>query len=244
MESGDLTQWYAPAASEGDLSGGGLYNSGTFGAQASAKQAHSGQYSLRTEITAPPSSGVRAFRWKELRQYRELYASVWFYIPTRYGLTADPNIGQYWDIFQFKSRSTDGRNDPFWMFSADTGPDGNYYLRAGWGWGGVQVPGPYVISSIGGKNYSQQIVPLPVGRWAHLEAFIRQSNGFDGAVTLWQDGVELFDFQNVRTGYENCSYSSWCVEQYWSVNNYSDGLSPSPSVLYIDDAAIATSYMN
>ena len=81
---------------------------------------------------------------------------------------------------------------------------------------------------------------MPIGRWFHLEAFIRQSSGYDGTLTFWQDGVKLFDFRNIRTSYPNCDFNSWCADNEWSVNSYSDGLSPSPSTLHLDDAAIGT----
>jgi hypothetical protein len=235
METGDLDQWSSH-------DGGGVYTTGTYTVDASKQRAHTGKYSLRAVITTPPTSAVRAFRWKELRKYRELYLGAWFYIPTTYQQTADPCCGRYWDIFQFKSRD-DTRIDPFWMFSADVAANGQYYLRAGWGWGGVNVRGPRATSVLGGKNYSQRIAPIPVGRWTHIEAFIRQSSGYDGALILWQDGVKLFDFQNIRTSYTNCDYNDWCADGEWSVNSYSDGLSPSPSTLYVDDAAISTQHV-
>jgi hypothetical protein len=52
--------------------------------------------------------------------------------------------------------------------------------------------------------------------------------------------VKLFDFDNVKTSYFNSAYNAWNCENSWSVNNYSDGISPNPYTLYIDDAAIST----
>jgi hypothetical protein len=73
----------------------------------------------------------------------------------------------------------------------------------------------------------------------HLEAYLHQSSGFDGRLTLWQDGQQLFDFQDVRTCYDNPTFNSWRCDNLWSLNNYSDGLSPNPATIYVDDAAIS-----
>jgi hypothetical protein len=74
----------------------------------------------------------------------------------------------------------------------------------------------------------------------HFEVFLRQSKDFDGQVIFWQDGIKIFDFQNVRTSYNNPTYNSWNASNEWAVNNYSDGISPSPATIYIDDAVIST----
>lgn len=201
---------------------------------------------MRSTIFTPPESGVRAFRWAEARANRSLYYSVWMYIPTTYTMTADPNFGQYWNLFQFKSRSADGsRNDPLWALSAAKNPAGGMYLRAGWGWGGTTVAGPRATDSVGGKWYEPTTrVPLPVGRWFHLEAHLHQSKDFDGQLSVWQDGLKIFSFTGVRTSYANCNFNSWCANNEWSVNNYSDGLSPNPATIYMDDAAISTGYIS
>src|SRR5262245_54354614 len=79
MEPGSLAEW-------GDGRDGGLFNSGRWRADTSVQQAHSGRYSLRTEISTPstPLSGVRAFRWGEARENREAYYSAWYYFPAEY----------------------------------------------------------------------------------------------------------------------------------------------------------------
>ena len=42
----------------------------------------------------------------------------------------------------------------------------------------------------------------------------------------------------MRTAYRSCTYDDWCTDQHWSVNNYSDGLSPAPAEIFVDDAVI------
>jgi hypothetical protein len=82
-----------------------------------------------------------------------------------------------------------------------------------------------------GRDYQQSIADLPVQRWTHIEVFLRQSGNFDGQITVWQDGVQLFNEQGVRTRYPT-------GDQEWSVNNYGSGFSASPYSIYIDDAMI------
>lgn len=240
MEDGTLAEWREPSRGD-DTDGGGLFNSGTHEALVSGEQARSGASSLRARIwqTADEAPGVRAFRWLEARQHRELYYSAWFFITEEYRPTEDRSTGGFWNMFQFKSRSADGRNDPLWALYVHERPDGAQYLRAGWGWGGTEVAGPFAESPLGGRFFDQWVADLPIGRWFHVEAFLRQSKDFDGRLTVWQDGVELYDFANVRTSYAHAGHGqSWGANNEWSVNNYSDGLSPSPATVYIDDAEI------
>ena len=117
--------------------------------------------------------------------------------------------------------------------------DGKPYLYAGWGWGGTEIEGPFKTSSLGGRFFEQSVASLPIGRWFKLEAFLRQSKDFDGTLTIWQDETELYDFRGVRTSYPHVTAGqAWGANNEWSVNNYSDGLDPSPATIYIDDAEI------
>ena len=104
------------------------------------------------------------------------------------------------------------------------------YLTLHW-WDGLAIEGPHAGES-GGRRYVQSVEDVPVGRWTHTEAYLKQSADFSGEVTVWQDGVLLFDQKNVRTKYR-------AGDNQWAVNNYSDGLTPNPATIYIDDASIA-----
>lgn len=245
-ETGDLTQWYAPGRNIEDEHGGGLQASGKAGAAPSQEHAHSGRWSAKLTIATPntPTSGARLFRWNEARNHRELYFSVWIYIPQYYALSGDARRGRFWNLLQLKSVTEQrNRNDPLWAFYVDDSQPGTYFLKAGWGWGGTATPGPTAQEGAGGKWFYQQRAPLPVQRWVHLQMFVKESSGFDGQLKLWQDGVQLFDFQHIRTSYRNCTFNAWCAENQWSVNLYADKLSGSPAVMYVDDASISTEYI-
>ena len=153
MEEGSLADWYFPETSGIGDSGGGIFPSGKYSYFASIMEGR-GTHSLAATIWTPSpipneTSGVRAFRWKELRENRELYFSAWF-------LSSRPNQ----------------------------------------------------THSVGRKFFHQTIKSVPFGNWVHFEVFLKQSNAFDGHVTFWQDGVKLFDFNNVKTSYFNSAFSS------------------------------------
>jgi hypothetical protein len=213
--------------------GGGLFNSGKYRVDTSADRAHTGDYSLKAEIYTSSSleSGVRAFRWAESRKNRDLYYSAWFYIPTR------PAINGWNSIFQWKSR-TSSRNDPFWYIEIIRRSNGTLGPKLTW-WNGLgDVEGPH-RGEHGGRTYSSTAV-IPVGQWFHLEGRLVQSPAFDGRVTFWLNGQQIFDQVNVKTGHRSCTYNSWCVTNEWSLNNYGRDISPSPYAIYIDDAVINT----
>jgi hypothetical protein len=241
MESGDLRGWYMPCdtASPCGHEGGGEFDSGNAFSQPSWDVAHSGSWSAKLIATTPPESGTRLFRWQEPHANRALYYSLWVYLPNGIKLTKN-----YFNLFQFKSTSADRKqNDPIWVFDVNNGHDGTVWISCEWGAGGTNLAGPYSSDGVGFKSHSQNIATLPTGKWVHLEAYLRESNSFDGQLTFWQDGEKLFDFKNIRTSYANCTQNSWCASNEWSVNLYSDGLSPSPAAIYVDDAAISTEYI-
>jgi hypothetical protein len=220
-ESGDLSQWYID-------DGGGEFNSGDASSTISRDVAHSGQYSAKLTIATPGTSGSRLFRWNESHTRPEAYYGAWFYFPTTY------RAKRWWNIFQFKSRNGPEVNDPVWELGVGNGPGGAMRVHLEW-WNGLSIEGPH-RGEFGGKTFDQGMKDIPVGKWTHFEVFLRQSSGFDGQLMVWQDGVQLFTVSDVRTRYPASNGAN-----EWSVNNYSDAISPSPTIIYIDDAAIGTS---
>lgn len=235
MENGSLSDWYWPSANATGGFGGGEYDSGSGVASASTERAHSGTTSAKLTLTNGVG-GTRLFRWRELRSNRTTTSSVWMYIPTAYTLTGDPNTGRYWIIDEYKSRTADNaRNDPFWYVNAFKRADGTMGARLSWGYQS-QLEGPHQ-GETGWRNYGD--VTLPVGRWFRIDSTITQSKDFDGAISVTIDGRQLASLTGVRTGWSNCTYNSWCVEQHWAVTNYSDGIAETPASIYVDDASVS-----
>jgi hypothetical protein len=226
VEDGSLAGW-----EEGG--GGGPFNSGGATTTATDAIARTGAWSAELSLPAG-SGGARLFRWAEPRAHRDLYYENWYYFPQAFTLVGSE--GAFLDFFQFKSVSEDGaQNDPIWFLNVHNREDGSMVPELVW-WHRT-LEGPHQGEN-GYRTYVNDLATLPVGRWFKVTARLRQSNAFDGRLSVWLDSNLIFDQRGVRTGYQNCTYNSWCVDQHWSVNLYSDGLVPSPAVVYVDDARI------
>jgi hypothetical protein len=243
MEQGTLAEWYYPSATESFTNdhGGGEFNSGTADSVASQQVAHAGTWSARQTIdtSSGTSSGTRLFRWQEFRSVpagQGIYCSVWVYIPQRV------TVGGFFNLFQLKSKTQNGAyNDAFFQLNLMNRGDGSLYLRPGWGWGSENPSypgGPYAGNATGGKWYTPaNAIAVPIGSWFRVSAYLEPSAGYDGRAVFWQDGVLIYDFQNVRTGYANTNSVNG-VDTQWAVNAYGSGLSPAVYTHYVDDAEI------
>jgi hypothetical protein len=169
-------------------------------------------------------SGCRQFRHEESLTGAPFFYGAWYYVP------AYVAAANYWNVFQFKSE-TETKNDPFWVLDllprSARGP-----LRLRLRWKGTVV-GPFERdTTTGTKTYEQRAADVPLGRWFHVETYLKQAPDFSGRLTVWQDGVLLYDVAGVKTKYPG-------GDQRWSVNNYSDGLLPTLATLFVDDATVA-----
>jgi len=228
-ESGDLREWYLPDILGGPNAGGGEFDSGSYAPIAVVReQAHSGLYSAKMSINAAQTaSGVRLARWLEQQTHPDLYYSVWLYFPVGYQF-------QNWsNLFGFKSKSPSAitGTDPFFYLTMRNRPNGSMYLRLEW-WNQLTIAGP-LSTQVGYRVYEQSLMDIPIGRWFKLEAHHISAGDFTGRITIWQDDVQLFDLQNVRTRYPDGDTS-------WQVNLYGQNILPQPTIIYVDDAAIST----
>jgi hypothetical protein len=222
METGDLSQWTR------DGTHGGSYDSGAClrpPSGVSTEAAHSGNFAMKMTVDLGiGDAGCRQFRHEESLTGETFYYGAWFYLPA-YVAAVD-----YWNVFQFKSE-TATLNDPFWILDLMPRSDGALHLRLRWK---GAVVGPFSgDTTTGTKNYDQTKLTVPVGRWFHIEAYLKQAADFSGRLTIWQDGVQLYDMVDVKTKYAG-------GDERWSVNNYSNGLLPTLATLYVDDATVAT----
>ncbi|MDI3340766.1 MAG: heparin lyase I family protein [Sphaerobacter sp.] len=194
---------------------GGLFNTRDGTAAVTNKVAHSGRYALQLTVNADDGKdhATRLMRWCEPSDLDQAYFSAWYYFPERVSVDAG-----WWNIFQFKSR-TEEDNDPWWILNVGNREDGTMYV--------------YLRDWIHERSYDQFAKNLPVGQWVHLEVFLRKADDQTGQVTVWQDGTLLFDVTGVQTNYDGGRVS-------WGINSYSSGLSPSPTVIYVDDVMMST----
>ena len=220
-ETGDFSQWEAKQ-------GRAIYNSntapGTSNISISTDVARSGQHALKLRLTDArngQTQGARIFRrWLDNDIFPaaplpdEAYYAAWFYFPQAYA----PEM--WWNIFQFKSRGN--QSQPMFSLNVAQGRTGDMYL--------------YMWDNILEQSYGQDtgVVYIPIGRWVHIEAYLRTRHTPTGRLTIWQDGVQIIDLVNIQT----------LVNQddrlHWSINNYTDGIVPSDPTIYVDDAAIST----
>jgi hypothetical protein len=235
MEEGTLSDWWSPGAAQGSGPGGGEFNSDGGHARASRREAHSGTWAARL-VLPDGRGGARLFRWGELYAHRDAVVSVWLRVPRRYRLTGGAATGRYWNVFQIKSRSTSGANDPLWFLNLASRSGRRLRLQLIWWHRGLEGPRP---GRSGFRRFRQRVADVPVGRWFRLTARLLQSSQFDGMLCVWQGATLIFAKSHIRTSFTNCSLNSWCAVNEWSVNNYSDRLSPAPAVLYVDDARVA-----
>ncbi len=229
METGDLSQWYFPSTSPFGNYLGGEFNSGGGDSVASQDFAHTGQWSAKMTInTSAGSSGTRLFRWGEPRTYDDLYYSNWFYFPQKF------TYSQWSNYVQWKSKHVVNgvtATDPILYLVATNRSNGNMHFVVHW-WNGLTIEGPHP-GEFGFRVYEQNLKDIPVGQWFHIEARYVCAADFTGRLTVWQDGVQLFDLTGIRTRYAD-------GDCQWSVNDYGAGITPNPAVIYVDDAVIST----
>ncbi|MCP4371010.1 MAG: hypothetical protein GY797_23280, partial [Deltaproteobacteria bacterium] len=72
------------------------------------------------------------------------------------------------------------------------------------------------------------------GEWVHIEAYVKKSHLPNGRLTVWLNGQEIIDAQNIQT------LRNEGDRLHWSLNNYTDNITPSDPVIYADDAVIST----
>ncbi len=197
-ETGNLDQW-----TQGQY-GEAVFNSGTGDVTVSQDVAHSGSSALKMTITDAngTTQAARIFRWNDPDGNAlpaSAYYSVWYYFPQTY--TPD----QWWDVMQFKSKSSSGQTDPMWVLNVGNRSNGNMYF--------------YLWDAMHSKSYdAAPQVDVPVGRWVHIETYFQRSTGNSGQITIWQDGVKLFDLSGIQTTTSD--------NQQWALSNYTDNINP------------------
>lgn len=143
------------------------------------------------------------------------YYGAWYFIPT----TADTG-GDVWNLLHFQGGAGPAarlRNQ--WDVSVINGTNDDLQLVVYT----PRVPGPFV---------ADEPRPIPIGEWFHIEMFLTRAADETGEVALYQDGSLLFRASDLIT--DATPFTQWYV------GNYSDGITPALSTVYVDDVSIRT----
>ena len=219
-DGGDRVLWSA-TFEPGDLSewtgdgqGGTYLENASIPGAAATDVTHNGRFAGKCAVT--PVFGLGSFSYMFRRQPspREAYYSAWFY------LSPALTVGSWLSLLHFNGSHTgDGRNVyPTW--------DVNLYPQAS----GALVA--HLFNFVTQTNVeSVSPVSVPTGRWVHFEVLIRKATDATGRVAVWQDDVLILDADGVVT-----TENDWME---WNAGAASTDVTPSPGVVYIDDAASA-----
>lgn len=202
----------------------------------------SGTHALKMALSGAnqATQGCRVFRtWLDVQGADgtalppEGYYSAWYFLPQEI-TTVD-----WWNIFQFKSKSERTGSEPMFSFNIDSDGQGNRSLYVYHKKGDTTCD---CLGSCENVSYSEAVnsVNLPLQEWFHIEAFVKQSShsgeavNADGELGVWINGVQIIDQPNI------CTLLRADARLHWSVNNYTDHIIPSDVVLYVDDAVISS----
>ena len=94
----------------------------------------------------------------------------------------------------------------------------------------------YLWDGIRSLNVGDAAIDLPLNQWIHIEAFYHHATDATGHVTFWQDGQQIIDVANVQTQWPSTDEDA----RQWSIDSYTNGLTPSAATIYVDDAVIST----
>jgi hypothetical protein len=209
FEPGDLSEWLSDG-------GGGSYleNVSTPITATTEIPAHKGRYAGKTTVSPSLGMATLSYLFRQQPSPSEAYYSAWFFVPSTV------MVRSWLSVMHFRGSHTgDGRNVfPNWDLNLYALPSGGLAAQ---------------LYHYGTQVNLREPLPLPVGtdRWVHFEVLMRKALGPTGRVTVWQDDVQIFDAEGVVTA-EN----DWLE---WDAGSASDDLTPTPSVVYIDDAAIS-----
>ena len=120
----------------------------------------------------------------------------------------------YWVFFSFHA----GASTPLWDLKLSALPDDTLALQ--------------LLHHDTGDVAALRARTVPLGRWFQVQALYETTGAPTDALRIWQDGELLYDIQGPE--------AAPVADLGWTVGTLTDGLTPSPTSLSIDDAFIAT----
>jgi hypothetical protein len=196
----------------GGTAAGSSYATGGGTVSVDAGLARSGRYALTSTAGAAGTTSAGQVTRRGITT--DAYYGAWFY------LTAVAQPATYWVFFSFHGDDAAGGDTALWDLKfADS----------------VNDPGALELQLL--HHDTGDVTPLahvavPLGRWFQVQAFLRPAADDTGLLQIWLEGTPIFDLPGATTPAATPSVS-------WTLGSITDGLTPAPTSLSIDDAFIA-----
>lgn len=171
---------------------------------------HSGRFAAAFRVTAGSADGHQTRCVRQGVLPTAAYYGAWYFVPDRV-----TNAG-LWNLVHFQGGPPSGLHG-LWDVSLENGDDGELEL--------------VVFDFLNGATRKPNTpVPIPIGRWFHVELYWKRAADATGRVALYQDERLLLEATQLVT-----DDTSW---GQWYVGNLASRLTPSDSTLYVDDVTI------
>lgn len=185
---------------------------------------HGGQFAAAFTVNSADDAGFQSRCVRQGALPSAAYYGAWFYFPELV------QNSRTWNLFHFRGGSaSDVQTDlegedqagadvhSLWDVSLKNTSNGD--MQA------------FVFDFFNmSENYASNPRPVPIGKWVHFEFYFKRAAAATGRIQLYQDGVLLVDLTDLIT-----DDSDW---GRWYVGDYSKGLKPPDSTLYVDDVSI------
>lgn len=193
---------------------GFCYQAGNASFELVTSPVHSGRYAAA--FTVNTEGDVERQQARCVRQGTlptAAHYGAWYYIPE----SAETD-GKVWNLLHFQGGADETeRLHNLWDVSIVNGEGGALELV---------VYSPLARLALRPETPT----PIPIGSWFHIEFFLRRAMDNTGEVALYQDGERLVSATDLLT--DDSRFGQWYV------GNYSDGMSPPTSTVYVDDVSI------
>jgi hypothetical protein len=172
--------------------------------------ARSGRYALRSMAGVAGTTSAGQVTRRGLGV--AAFYGAWFYLP------AFAHPATYWVFFSFHGDDGAGGDTALWDLKLADAGNGTLELQ--------------LLHHDTGDVTPLQHVAVPLGRWFQVQAFLRPAADDTGHLQIWLEGVPIFDLSGATTPVATLSVS-------WTLGSITDGLTPTPTSLFADDAFVA-----
>jgi len=206
-ETGDTSEWSA-----GDA-GGTTFIQGQGQVEVVNAPVRRGAHAFLAIINDPDATLTQATLFRNGPFPVEAYYSAWF----RLGET---HATAYWAIMKIQAlmNPTDTMAVNVWDLVLDSDAAGELTL--------------FLSDHRTSETVARSTITFPVGRWVHVELFVKAATDATGRIAVWQDGVQVM----AKDGYATTP-SDLLV---FGVGNIATAINPTLATIDIDDAAVST----